>query len=65
MNMGLIDWAIVAGLLVVLTAVAYNTKKYTKSVADFLVAGRGAGKYLTTIRAPENLFVEVLWKLRN
>lgn len=47
--MHLIDWTIVVGLLVFLTAVAYSTKKYTRSVADFLVANRCAGRYLLTM----------------
>ncbi len=49
MNMHLIDWAIVFGFMGFLTIVAFRTKKYTRGVADFLVAGRGAGRYLTGI----------------
>jgi solute:Na+ symporter, SSS family len=45
-NLAWIDWAIIAGMLVVISVVAYSTKKYTQSVADFLAANRCAGKYL-------------------
>ncbi|RKY25395.1 MAG: sodium:solute symporter, partial [Planctomycetota bacterium] len=44
--MTLIDWSVVVGLMVLITYAAFTTKKHTKSVADFLAAGRGAGKYL-------------------
>jgi SSS family solute:Na+ symporter len=46
MNMHLIDWAILLGVVTVISVVAYSTKKYTQSVADFLAANRCAGKYL-------------------
>ncbi len=45
-NLAWIDWAIIVGMLFVISAVAYSTKKYTQSVADFLAANRCAGKYL-------------------
>ena len=41
-----IDWSILAALIVVICVMAYRTKKYTRSVADFLAANRCAGKYL-------------------
>lgn len=43
------DWAIVVVLLVVMTLAAIRTKKYTTSVADFLVANRCAGRYLLAV----------------
>ena len=46
MNMHWIDWSIIGGLAVAICLIAYNTKKYTRSVADFLSANRCAGKYL-------------------
>ena len=49
MNMHLIDWAIVFSVLAFTLFIAFETKKYTKSVADFLVANRCAGKYLLTM----------------
>jgi solute:Na+ symporter, SSS family len=48
-NMHLIDWCIVLGLLVVIFTAAISTKKYTKSIADFLAANRCAGRYLLCI----------------
>ena len=49
MNMHLIDWSVVFFLLVVMTIAAHRTKKYTRSVADFLAANRCAGRYLTGV----------------
>ena len=49
MNMTLTDWAIVAGFIFLITIVAITTKKYTKSVSDFLAAGRCAGRYLLAV----------------
>ena len=49
MNMHFIDWAIVGGLALFICAMAYGTKKYTKSVADYLSASRCAGRYLLAI----------------
>ncbi len=49
MNMHGIDWAIVGGLLALITAMAIYTRRYTKSVADFLAANRSAGRYLLCI----------------
>lgn len=44
-----IDWAIVITVIVFITAMAWRTKKYTKSVADFLAADRCVGRYLITM----------------
>ena len=41
-----IDWLVLAGVAVFISIAAYRTKRYTHSVADFLVANRCAGKYL-------------------
>ncbi|MFH1614097.1 MAG: sodium:solute symporter [Planctomycetota bacterium] len=49
MNMNWIDWGIVGGLLVLLTLQALWTRKYMKSVADFLAAGRCARRYMLSI----------------
>ena len=49
MYMHWIDWSIVLGLLTVLSVMAVITKRYTQSVADFLVANRCAGRYLITV----------------
>jgi len=49
MNMSLIDWIIVIGFLVFVVAMGYRTKKYSGSVANFLAAGRCAGRYLIAV----------------
>ena len=46
MNLSSIDWIILGGLFVVLNVSGYLCRKYIKGVADFLVAGRGVGRYL-------------------
>ena len=46
MNMHLVDWIILAAVVTGVSVVAYSTKRYTRSVADFLAANRCAGKYL-------------------
>ena len=51
MNMSILDWAVVAVLLAAVGGMAAYTQRYTKSVADFLVSGRCAGRYLLTISA--------------
>ena len=47
--MHFIDWTLVTILLVGIIGMAYYTKRYTKSVADFLSANRCAGRYLLSI----------------
>jgi len=49
MGMHWIDWSIVIGLLTLLTVMAVFTKRYTRSVADFLAANRCAGRYLISV----------------
>ncbi len=49
MNMQWFDWGIVAGLLGLVTWLAIYTKRYVRTVADFLAANRCAGRYLITI----------------
>ena len=49
MNLHWIDWSIVAVFVVGMFALAIYTKSYTKSVADFMVANRCAGRYLLSI----------------
>ena len=44
-----IDWMILGSFVVGLTALAVYTKQYTRSVADFLVASRCAGRYMISI----------------
>jgi len=41
-----LDWIIITSLFVGLNIVGWYCKRYVNSVADFLVAGRNAGRYL-------------------
>ena len=41
-----IDWSILFAFAVFITLIAYRTKKYAKSVADFLAASRCGGRYI-------------------
>lgn len=41
-----IDWILVAGTLALVLGVATYTRRFVRSVADFLAAGRCAGRYL-------------------
>jgi SSS family solute:Na+ symporter len=47
--MTLLDWAIVVGSMIFLIAVVGGSRRYMRSVADFLSAGRSAGRYLITV----------------
>ena len=47
--MNIVDWAIVFASLMFFVVLAMYVRKYTKSVADFLAAGRFAGRYMLTI----------------
>jgi len=49
MNLHWIDWSIVAALLLVITFAANATRKYVKSVADYLAANRCAGRYVISV----------------
>jgi len=49
MNLSWIDWAIVAAVIGTLTVGVSLTRAYVRSVADFLAAGRTAGRYLLTV----------------
>ena len=49
MNIRLLDWIIIASFVGTLLVVALCLKKYTRSVADFLVANRCAGRYLIAV----------------
>lgn len=44
-----IDWLIVAVPLVILTGVSLYSRKYVRGVADYLVAGRVAGRYVLSV----------------
>ena len=49
MNMQFIDWTVLFGVLIAVASMAVYTKRFTKSVADFLAANRSAGRYLITM----------------
>jgi Na+/proline symporter len=50
-NLHAVDLGIILVILVVILGFALYTRRYTKSVADFLSANRCAGRYLLTIAA--------------
>ncbi len=49
MNLSILDWLIVAISISGLIAVVMISKRYMQSVADFLSAGRTAGRYLISV----------------
>ena len=44
-----IDWTLLAAVFAILVAGVLLTKKYVRSVADFLAAGRTGGRYLISV----------------
>ncbi len=51
--MSWIDWSIIICVMLFIAYVALSTKKYTRSVADFLAANRCAGRYLLGVASGE------------
>ena len=51
MNLNVLDWCIVVGFLAFLLFMANYTKRFIKSVADFLAANRCAGRYMLAVSA--------------
>ena len=49
MSAGALDWAILLAVYTALVVGAILTRRYMRSVADFLAAGRTAGRYMLTI----------------
>ena len=49
MNLSWLDWGIVVIVLAVMMSGVYISKKFMRSVADFLAAGRTAGRYLVSV----------------
>ncbi len=47
--MSWIDWCIVVIPMVILTGMAFYSRRYARSVADFLAAGRIAGRYVLSV----------------
>jgi solute:Na+ symporter, SSS family len=48
-NLALVDWLIIAGMLALLLHGVRQSNRHTHSVADFLAAGRSAGRYLVGV----------------
>ena len=51
--MHFIDWIIVCIPLVIVAVIGIKTQKYVKGVADFLTAGRVAGRYVICVASAE------------
>ena len=49
MNLTLLDWAIVAAVLAIMTSGVLMSRGYMRGVADFLAAGRSAGRYVIAV----------------
>ena len=49
MNMAPVDWAIVLAMLGVMVGGVLLSRSYMRSVADFLAAGRTAGRYVVSV----------------
>jgi SSS family solute:Na+ symporter len=49
LNLTWLDWGIVAFVLVFMISGVYISKNLMRSVADFLAAGRTAGRYLVSV----------------
>lgn len=49
MNLHWVDWTVVAALFALVFVMAIYTKRYTRSVVDFLAAGRSAGRYIISV----------------
>ncbi len=49
MNFSTVDWVIVGAMLAGLVVMALVSNRHTKSVADYLAAGRAAGRYMMTM----------------
>jgi len=49
LNLSWIDWLLVLFMFIVMASGIMFSKKYMQSVADFLAAGRTAGRYLVSV----------------
>ena len=49
MNLALLDWLLVAAMLALLLYGVHRSNRHSSSVADFLAAGRSAGRYLVGV----------------
>jgi len=46
MNLTLLDWLVLIVPIGIIAWIAMKTRRYTRSVADFMAANRCAGRYL-------------------
>jgi SSS family solute:Na+ symporter len=51
--MQLLDWFLFSLMLVLVAAIAAYTQRFVKGVADFLAAGRVAGRYVVAVSSGE------------
>jgi len=49
MNMHWVDWTVIICMTAFFTFMAWYSRRYTRSAADFLAASRAAGRYLLTM----------------
>ena len=49
MNLAALDWLIIAGFFVFVVGTALYSRPLVRSVADFLAAGRTAGRYVLSV----------------
>jgi len=49
MRLNAIDWTVIAAVMGVFTLTAFAANRLTRSVSDYLVAGRSVGRYMLTI----------------
>lgn len=51
--MQILDWIIVSLMLAIVAGIAIYTRRFVKGVADFLAAGRVAGRYVVCVASGE------------
>lgn len=65
--MGLFDWIIVAFMLALVAGIGLYTQRFVKGVADFLAAGRVAGRYVVSVSSGEAglglISVVAIWEM--
>ena len=48
-----LDWTIVAAAILIVIIIGMRTQRYMRGVADFLTAGRVAGRYVLCVAGAE------------
>ena len=56
MNLGALDWLVLLIPVALVAYISYHTKKYVRSVADYMSASRVAGRYLVAVAQGEASF---------